>query len=149
MDALAATGRRGIVHRGWANLDGGGNPNLHTIDDVPHHWLLPRMAAAVHHCGAGTTAATLRAGIPSIAVPGIMDQPFWAHRLHRLGVSPPPLRRTALTADDLAAAITAATTDPSHRQRAVDLAEQVRAEDGELAATRIVEQLLTTGALER
>ncbi|GAA3709602.1 glycosyltransferase [Gordonia hankookensis] len=144
-DALAKTGHRGIIHRGWANLHGNNAPHIHAIDDVPHNWLLPKTAAAVHHCGAGTTAATLRAAIPSVAIPGIMDQPFWAHRLHQLGVSPPPLRRTTLTADDLAAAITTATTDPAYTDHARSISELLRAENGELAASRIIEQLLADG----
>ncbi|MGV9711929.1 glycosyltransferase [Gordonia sp. NPDC003424] len=148
-EALTQTGRRGIIHRGWAHLHGNDAPHIHVVDDVPHSWLLPRTAAAVHHCGAGTTAATLRAAIPSIAIPGIMDQPFWAQRLHQLGVSPAPLRRTTLTADALAATITTAVTDPTYSGHARDLGERLRAEDGERAATGIIERLLSTGTVNR
>lgn len=84
----------------------------------------------------------MRAGLPSVAVPGIMDQPFWARRLHHLGVSPPSLARTALTADDLAAAITTVVTDPSHGRNAQDLAARIGAEDGPRHAVEVIERLL-------
>ena len=64
IEALAQAGLRGVIHRGWARLHDDGAPHVIAVDDVPHSWLLPRTTAAVHHCGAGTAAATLRAGIP-------------------------------------------------------------------------------------
>jgi len=84
----------------------------------------------VHHAGAGTTAAGLRAGVPAVPVPVQFDEGFWAARLVRLGVAPRaiPLRR--LTADTLTAALTRATADPSYGQRAATLAVGIRAEDG-------------------
>lgn len=80
-EATAAAGVRAVVQRGWAGLEPVGDHVL-VVDDVPHALLFPRCAAVIHHCGAGTTAATLHAGAPSIPAPGIMDQPFWARRLH-------------------------------------------------------------------
>ena len=135
--ALNKAGVRGVVQSGWARLQCSGEDIL-TVDDVPHAWLFPRMAAVVHHCGAGTSAAALRAGVPSIPVAGIMDQPFWAHRLHRLGVATPPLRRTTLTADNLAAAITSATTAPTHHKRAQHFSQLLANEDGEGRAVSII-----------
>lgn len=101
-----------------------------TIGEVPHAWLFPRTAAVVHHCGAGTTAAGLRAGVPTVGLPVLADQPFWASRLVAVGASPGavPLRR--LTADRLAAALTAAVGDVRYRRRAEELGRVVRAEDG-------------------
>lgn len=101
-----------------------------TVGEVPHSALFPRMAAVVHHCGAGTTAAGLRAGVPAVPVPVQFDEGFWAARLVSLGVAPRavPLRR--FTADALAAALRQATGDPSYGRRARDLADGLRAEDG-------------------
>ncbi|ESV60946.1 family 28 glycosyl transferase [Mycobacteroides abscessus MAB_091912_2446] len=64
------------MQAGWAgiNVD---DENTLTVTEVPHRWLFPHVAAVVHHCGAGTTAAGLRAGVPTVAVPGLGDQPFW------------------------------------------------------------------------
>jgi UDP:flavonoid glycosyltransferase YjiC (YdhE family) len=87
------------------------------------------MSAAVHHGGAGTTAAAVRAGIPSVIVPFFGDQPFWAHCLHRNGIAPPALDRKSLTAGALASAITA-TQQAAMVKAAAALGRAVRAEDG-------------------
>lgn len=67
-----------------------------TVKAAPHQWLMPRCAAAIHHGGAGTTAASLRAGIPTIILPILLDQYFWADRVAAAGVGPRktiPLRK--------------------------------------------------------
>jgi UDP:flavonoid glycosyltransferase YjiC (YdhE family) len=135
--ALRNAGVRGVVQSGWARLQCPGEDIL-TIDDVPHAWLFPRMAAVIHHCGAGTSAAALHAGVPSIPVAGIVDQPFWAHRLHRLGAATPPLRRATLTADDLVAAIKTTMTSQKYRQRAQHFSQLLAKEDGEARAVGII-----------
>jgi UDP:flavonoid glycosyltransferase YjiC (YdhE family) len=93
------------------------------------------MSAAVHHGGAGTTAAAVRAGIPSVIVPFYGDQPFWARCLNRQGVAPPAVERKAMTADTLASAIAAA-QHPAMIQKAMALGTAVRAEDGVGEAVR-------------
>ncbi|MFC8364422.1 glycosyltransferase [Streptomyces griseorubiginosus] len=127
--ALRLAGLRGVIQRGWAGLAATGD-DLLTIDEVPHSALFPHMAAVVHHAGAGTTAAGLRAGVPAVPVPIQFDAAFWAARLVALGVAPRavPLRR--LTAEALAAALTEATRDPGHRERARTLGAHIRDEDG-------------------
>jgi UDP:flavonoid glycosyltransferase YjiC (YdhE family) len=101
-----------------------------TVDEVPHSLLFPEMAAVVHHCGAGTTAAGVRAGVPAVPVPVQFDEGFWAERLVAAGVAPGavPLRR--LTADTLAGALVRATREPVFRDRARELGARVREEDG-------------------
>ena len=138
--ALRAAGLRGVVQRGWAGLEAGGDDML-TVDEVPHALLFPETAAVVHHAGAGTTAAGLRAGVPSVPVPVQFDAAFWASRLTALGVAPAavPLRR--LTADRLAAALTAATRRPAYARRAAQLAEWLREEDGVRAVVEDVERI--------
>ncbi|MQY40730.1 O-mycaminosyltylonolide 6-deoxyallosyltransferase [Streptomyces sp. RB17] len=130
--AVARAGVRAVVQAGWAGLSAVGDDVL-AIGDLPHDWLFPRTAAVVHHAGAGTTAAGLRAGVPAVPVPVMADQPFWAARLHRLGVAPRPLPFHELTAEALAEAITACMADPAHRQRAVELARRIATEDGTAA----------------
>ncbi|MGC0416134.1 glycosyltransferase [Embleya sp. AB8] len=130
--AVARAGARAVVQAGWAGLSAVGDDIL-AIGDLPHDWLFPRTAAVVHHAGAGTTGAGLRAGVPAVPVPVMADQPFWAARLHRLGVAPRPLPFHELTAEALAEAITACTADPTHRQRAVELAHRIVTEDGTAA----------------
>ncbi len=131
VEALQRSGQRGLIYRGWGDL---GNillpATIMAIDAVPHAWLLPQMAAIVHHGGAGTTAAALRAGTPSVVVPVFGDQLFWAQRLHALGVAPPALPRRQLTSQKLAAAIQQTLTDPTMLTRRQELATRLQAEDG-------------------
>jgi UDP:flavonoid glycosyltransferase YjiC (YdhE family) len=144
IDALEEANQRGILTSGWGGLQESALPGtmLH-VEDVPHSWLFPRMAAIVHHGGAGTTAEGLRSGVPSIVVPFGGDQHHWARILVKAGVSPdvPPIDN--LTTDSLAKAIKAATNDPSLRKRAESLAKSIRAEDGVSSAVRIVNEYLT------
>ncbi|MEV6972015.1 glycosyltransferase [Kitasatospora sp. NPDC093806] len=131
--AVRRAGVRAVVQAGWAGLGGSGGDEVLAVGDVPHDWLFPRTAAVVHHAGAGTTAAGLRAGVPAVPVPVMADQPFWAARLHRLGVAPRPVPFGDLTAEALADAITDCLADPSHRRRAAELARGIAAEDGAAA----------------
>ncbi|WP_371476916.1 glycosyltransferase [Kitasatospora sp. NBC_00315] len=131
--AVKRAGVRAVVQAGWAELSGGGDDDVLTIGDVPHDWLFPRTAAVVHHAGAGTTGAGLRAGVPAVPVPVLADQPFWAARLHRLGVAPRILPFQDLGAEALGAAITMCVTEPAHRRRAAELARRIASEDGAAA----------------
>ena len=145
IDALAAVGQRGILLGGWANL-GGENlpPSILRIADAPHDWLFPRMAAVVHHGGAGTTAAGLASGVPSIVVPFFADQPFWGRRVAALGAGPAPIPRKQLTAKRLAAAIRQAVGDAEMQRRAANLGALIRSEDGVAAAVSVVEKLVAS-----
>jgi sterol 3beta-glucosyltransferase len=100
------------------------------IGDMPHDWLFPRMAAVVHHAGAGTMAAGLRAGVPAVTVPVLADQPFWAARLTALGIAPPPIPYKRLSVAALAAAIRDAVTRPSYRAQAEAMSRRLASEDG-------------------
>jgi sterol 3beta-glucosyltransferase len=140
--AVRLSGLRCIVQSGWAGLQVTGDDVL-TIGEAPHEWLFPQMAAIAHHCGAGTTAAGLRAGVPSIAMPGpIGDQPFWARRLQHLGVSAATIAQRHLTAQRLADAMRTAAADDQHRRAAQHLSEVLAHEDGASAVVSTVESLL-------
>ncbi|MEV0522211.1 glycosyltransferase [Streptomyces sp. NPDC050439] len=128
-DALRRAKVRGIIQAGWSGLHAE-NDDLITVGEVPHAWLFPRTAAVIHHAGAGTTAAGLRAGVPSIPVPVQLDQHFWATRLHTLGLAPRPLRFQRLTAERLTQAITAAVHSPALCARARETAAAIAREDG-------------------
>jgi len=134
LEAIAQARVRTVVQSGWAGLDVSSSDVL-TIGEAPHDWLFPRMAAVVHHAGAGTTAAGLRAGVPAVPVPVLADQPFWAGRLHRLGAAAAPIPLSRLTAGNLAAALKDVTTNPHRAARAQALSARLRSEDG---ATRIL-----------
>ncbi|MFD9903119.1 glycosyltransferase [Streptomyces sp. NPDC059063] len=126
--ALRTAGLRGVIQQGWANLAASGDDIL-TIGDVPHHRLFPRTAAVVHHAGAGTTAAGLRAGVPAVPLPVQFDETFWGNRLVALGTAPCSLPLRKVTADTLAAALVRVTSDSSYRTRAQALAARLAAED--------------------
>lgn len=143
LEALALSGQRGVLAAGWGGLQVADLPEtVHLIAGAPHTWLFPQMAAVVHHGGAGTTAAGLRAGVPSIVVPFMGDQPFWGRRVADLGVGPRPLPRKKLTGPQLAAAITRAVSDVEMGRRAAALGEKIRAEDGVGEAVAFVERFL-------
>jgi UDP:flavonoid glycosyltransferase YjiC (YdhE family) len=128
-EALRAVGARGVVQAGWSGLTARGD-DLLSICETPHEWLFPRMAALVHHAGAGTSAAGVRAGIPGVPVPVLADQPFWASRFSRLGVATPPIPFAQLTSERLAAALRQVLANPANGVRARALAQQVKREDG-------------------
>lgn len=139
LEAIARTGVRAVIHRGAAGLAATDLPaQVQLVDDVPHDWLFPRCAAVVHHGGAGTTAAGLRAGRPSGVVAHIGDQPFWGRRVHELGVGAPPVRRHQATADALARMVDTLVSSPTIAARADALGATIRAEDG---VARAVEHL--------
>jgi UDP:flavonoid glycosyltransferase YjiC (YdhE family) len=110
----------------------------YTVDHVPHAWLFERVEVAVHHGGAGTTAAVLRAGIPSVVVPFAVDQPFWAARVAALGAGPAPVPRRRLTRRLLADALRRVASDETMKARAAAIGRVVRAEDGVREAVEIL-----------
>lgn len=136
--ALAHLGRRGILATGGGALRvEQPPPHVHVLEAAPHDRLLPLTSAAVHHGGAGTTAAAVRAGVPMAICPFLGDQPFWGRRATSLGIAPAQLDRRRLNAESLAAAISA-TADSDMQQRAARLSELVRAEAGvDTAVARI------------
>ncbi|AFY53862.1 glycosyl transferase, UDP-glucuronosyltransferase [Rivularia sp. PCC 7116] len=129
--ALAKTQQRGIFLSGWGSIKNSDLPDtVFQIDNIPHSWLFPKMACIVHHGGAGTTAATFRAGVPSIIIPFFGDQQFWAYQAAKLGVSPPMIDRKNLTVDSLAQAITNAVENQSIKENAASLGDKIRSENG-------------------
>ena len=143
IEALLKSRTRGILLTGWGGLDlADVPPEVYVADAVPHDWLFPRVAAVVHHGGAGTTGAGLRAGKPTVICPFITDQHFWGQRVERLGVGPAAIPQRKLTADKLAAALEQ-TRDEGMIQRAEALGAIIRQEDGVGNAVRYVLEQVT------
>lgn len=143
LDAIKRTGKRAILLSGWAGIGMSNLPkDVFLLKYAPHSWLFPRMAAVVHHGGAGTTAAGLLAGVPSVVVPVMSDQPFWGWRVYELGAGTLPIPRSRLTADNLAAAITEATTNRAMQAKAVELGAKITAEDGVSEAVSAIREFL-------
>ncbi len=106
---------------------------------IPHDWLLARCGALVHHGGFGTTSAGLRAGIPSMAIPHIIDQFIWGRKLADLGVGPKPISRAKLTAPALAQALIQMREEGGIRSRAAELGQIIRAETGVENAVALIQ----------
>lgn len=141
VSALKSAGVRAIVLSGWGGLSKSElPPDMFAVDWVPFDWLFSKVAAVVHHGGAGTTAASLRAGLPTIVVPFFLDQFYWGKRVFDLGVGPQPIFRKHLEAESLAAAIRLATTSRDMRERASALGQRIRAENGVARAVSTFER---------
>lgn len=131
IEAVQTAGCRAVLASGWGGLRASNVPDsVFLIDQAPHDWLFPQVAAVVHHGGAGTTAAGLRAGKPTVVVPFFGDQSFWGRRVFALGAGPEPIPQKKLTAEGLAAAIRSAVGDATIQARAAELGAAIRAEDG-------------------
>ncbi|CAN6452596.1 unnamed protein product [Victoria cruziana] len=135
LQALKDTGQRGIIDKGWGGL--GKFPkisdNVFILEDCPHDWLFPQCSAVVHHGGAGTTAAGLKAGCPTTVVPFFGDQFFWGDRVHEKGVGPAPIPISELSVERLSNAIKFM-LNPEVKIRAVELAKAIGSEDGVIEA---------------
>jgi sterol 3beta-glucosyltransferase len=114
---------------------------VHFLDSAPHSWLFPRMAAVIHHGGAGTTAAGLRAGVPSIIIPHSNDQFAWGRRVYELGVGSKPIRRKDLTSERLSAAIDFALRKDV-KEAAQELGIKIQNENGTESTVKVINNFL-------
>ncbi|WP_324789501.1 glycosyltransferase [Streptomyces sp. H51] len=135
--ALRHAGLRGVLAGDPATSD----DDMLVVDDIPHDWLFPRMAAVVHHGGAGTTASGLRAGVPSLLCPFFGDQTYWATRVHRLGAGPLPLPARGFTVPALSRRLHDLTRNPAYAQAARRLGHTLRSEDGTSHACEVLGRL--------
>ncbi|CAH9050878.1 unnamed protein product [Cuscuta epithymum] len=131
VEALQRTGQRGIINKGWGGLGNLAEPKdfVYLLDNCPHDWLFERCSAVVHHGGAGTTAAGLRAACPTTIVPFFGDQQFWGDRVHARGVGPQPIPVEEFSLNKLISAISFM-LDPKVKQKAIELAKAMKDEDG-------------------
>ncbi|KAK8541807.1 hypothetical protein V6N12_014430 [Hibiscus sabdariffa] len=137
VQALEKTGQRGIINKGWGGLGNLAEPKdfVYLLDNCPHDWLFLQCVAVVHHGGAGTTAAGLKAACPTTIVPFFGDQPFWGERVHGRGVGPAPIPVEEFSLDRLVHAIHFM-LDPEVKRRAVELAKDMEGEDGVAGAVK-------------
>jgi sterol 3beta-glucosyltransferase len=141
LDAIRRAKQRAVVVTGWGGIEPGRvqGEDVYLAREVPHDWLFPHVRAAVHHGGAGTTAASLRAGLPTLVVAFFGDQTFWGHHVGAVGAGPRPLQRRALDPVTLGEAIARTVACESYAKAARALGEKLRAEDGVGAAVARVE----------
>ena len=138
-ESLRQTEYRGIILTGWGGAKNTSSNDFLYLDAAPHRWLLPRCQMVIHHGGAGTTSAGLRAGIPNIVVPFAADQPFWANRVHAIGAGPKPVSVKKLSVENLTASIVEA-ANPVLRKRAQNIGQDLRNEDGVGKAVELIEK---------
>lgn len=143
MEGIRLSGVRAILGKGWVSEElQNDNPNLFIADFVPHSWLFTKVRAVVHHGGAGTLAAGICAGLPTLVVPFGGDQPFWANRVRQMGIGPAPLPRNRLTAKRLAKRIQELVGERRYRVAVKELGLRLAMEDGVANAANIVEHEL-------
>lgn len=131
-EAVKRTGVRALVSKGWGGLgaDALGVPeDVFMLGNVPHDWLFQHVSCVVHHGGAGTTAAGISLGRPTVVVPFFGDQPFWGAMVARAGAGPVPIPYKDLTADTLSHALEEA-LKPATLDKARQLGMRISKEKG-------------------
>jgi UDP:flavonoid glycosyltransferase YjiC (YdhE family) len=143
-EVVQALGLRAVILRGWGDWpDRPSLPNVLFVEEyVSHEALFRHTRAVVHHGGAGTCITAIRHGVVSVVVPHLTDQLYWGKTLWQLGVAPPPIHRTKLTAQNLTQAVRTALLDADMRQRLQALQTEVLAERGTECAVAAIETVL-------
>lgn len=145
IEGVRRAGVRALLAVGWGGLAKIDLPEkVHMIDGAPHHALFPLMSAVVHHGGAGSTAAGLRAGRPTLVCPLSVDQPFWGHHVWKVGCGPKPQAMNRLNAEGFATGLRELTGTDSYRVRAQEVAEAMAREDGVARAIEVIERAGTS-----
>jgi sterol 3beta-glucosyltransferase len=143
--AIKMSGSRAVIMRGWSGLGEKDLPEgVFACGVAPHAWLFERSACVVHHGGAGTTAAALRAGKPTVIIPHTLDQPIWAEYARALGTTSAVIPFSKLTSEDLSRAIDDAITEPKYQKSADKVAARIAGEKGVVDARELIEQLVST-----
>ncbi len=144
LGALEKSGERGLLLSGWGGLQQTDLPDsVFKVESAPHDWLLPRMKAVIHHGGAGTTAAALRSGRPSMAVPFFGDQPFWGNKIEQLRVGARALPRLDLSIESLSDRIGQLSNNATLGSNSQALGDRIQAETGTKTAAAIIHKHLS------
>lgn len=149
LDAVQKAGVRAIISRGWGGFaanDRKLRDGVFVVEDIPHDWLFKKVSCVVHHGGAGTTAAGISSGIPTVIVPFFGDQPFWGMVVARAGAGPPPIPFKDLTSDALSAGIISA-LQPEVLRKVQSLAYTMSLESGSQNAANSFYSALDVDAL--
>ena len=149
LDTVARCGHRALISKGWGGLGSKaatGSSRVHFLGNVPHDWLFKRVSCVVHHGGAGTTAAGIAAGRPTVVVPFFGDQQFWGDRIALAGAGPRPVPKAKLSAEVLANAIQEA-LKPATLERARELSQKIAQESGCNLGAKVFHEKLPMTAL--
>jgi len=148
LEILRAMGLRAIVLSGWSGVVPRAT-DVCVTESIPHEWLFPRVAAVVSHGGAGTTAAALRAGVPSVILPFFFDQSFWGRWLAEKRLGPDPISSRRLTAERMRTALERTLGDRAMRTRLGEMRERIAAEHGVQNAVEILSRFFGRGGFSR
>ncbi len=140
LDAANQLGERVIILTGW----GGWKPDIQNeeiffIEAVPHSWLFPQCKLVIHHGGAGTTAAGIKAGVPAIIIPHTADQPFWGSRIADIGVGPKPIPVRKVTTERIILTLEQSNSE-TIRNKAAKIGLQIQAENGIENTIKLIEK---------
>ncbi len=141
--SVHAAGLRAVFSTGWHDTELKSTGSVFFTENVPHDWLFPRVSAVVHHSGAGTTAAGLRYGKPTLAIPFAGDQSFWAHQIWRAGCGPKPIPRDSLSVRKMTDALLDLKSNAGYAESAQRISEQLAVEHGVRTAADIIEEEVT------
>lgn len=140
-DAAQKASVRAIIQApGWRESGFRSSVTVHYVDSAPHGEIFPHCSAIVHHGGAGTSQAALLAGKASIVVTHTSEQEFWGRELARIRVSPKPLSRKTLRADQLAGKIVLITKSQIFKEAAMRVGIEMAKEDGVATAVRLINE---------
>jgi sterol 3beta-glucosyltransferase len=129
--AVAETNCRVILGAGWTELPNGFNDDrIYPVGETCHASLFPLMAGIIHHGGSGTVHTTAKAGIPQLILPQIIDQHFWGHRIHQLGLGPKPVVPKRISTEKLMQILRTFSQETPYHNRAQEQAEKMEQEDG-------------------
>jgi len=148
IESLRETGQRALLYVGWAGLETEkdkiekNQDIIFLVSDTPHAWLFPHVSAVIHHGGAGTTAAGLRAGKATWIVHHGFDQPLWGQRVFHLGIGPKPISSTELESENLTEAIKELVLNQEMRKKADEIGEKIRKEGGLSRAVDVMRDVL-------
>ena len=138
--AVHASGLRAVIQLGWSGLKMTSTRQVFFADYVPHDWLFSKVCAVVHHGGAGTTAAGLLHGLPTLVIPFSGDQSFWGNRIYQLGCGPKPIQRNSITVHRLTRGLQLLTGTPAYQQAASEMSRRLQSEHGAKKAADLIEQ---------
>ena len=140
--AVRNCGVRAVIHLGWSGRSFPSNRTVFFTEYIPHEWLFPRVRAVVHHGGAGTTAAGLRYGLPTMTIPFAGDQLFWGELVTRAGCGPRPLPCRHLTAEAFTGGLRDLLSNETYAKNAKKLAGKLAGEHGIQSAADLIENTM-------
>ena len=138
--AARSSGQRAVIGKFWDEpSEFSDSDDIFFIQKYPHLKLFPKMAAVIHHGGAGTTATAAISGVPQIIVPHLLDQYYWGNQIYQSRLGPSPIWRSELTSTKLAASIRQCLSNEQFRQKARETAGIIKQQDGlELTITELM-----------